>query len=84
MDMIDIAAGVFGGVMLSAACLWGVIQFKKHDYRASGLAYGAFLMPIGFALLVLWGEALERQAPTISAEDRAYLESLGIETTELR
>ena len=84
MDMFDIVAGVFGGVMLSAACIWGFIQFEKHDYRASWGAYAAFLMPIGFALLVIWGNMLEEQSPTISAEDQAYLESLGIDTTELQ
>lgn len=49
--MLDFAAAVFLGNVLTACFVWAVVQFNRHDYRAPWLAYAAFLLPLGFALI---------------------------------
>lgn len=49
--MFDLAAAVFIGNALTLAFLWGCVQFHRHDYNASWLAYAAIAMPLAFMLL---------------------------------
>jgi hypothetical protein len=64
MGMLDLAAAVFLGNALTLSVVWACVQFHRHDYRAPWLAYGAFLLPMGFlALSVL----TEEQLPLLAA-----------------
>lgn len=46
LSMHDLASSVMMGNLLSLAFVWGIIQFNRHDYRASWLAYAAVAMPV--------------------------------------
>jgi hypothetical protein len=54
MDVFDLGIAVFIGNALTAWFLWGCYQFHKHDEAAPWYAYGAFLIPLGMALLTLY------------------------------
>ncbi|WP_434286309.1 hypothetical protein [Celeribacter sp. SCSIO 80788] len=50
MDLLDFAAAVLIGNLLTLCVVWGFQQFNKHDYKAPWLAYAAFLMPTLFII----------------------------------
>lgn len=54
MTISELGSAVFIGNAMTAALLWGCVQFHRHDYRAPWVAYAAFLFPIGMALADLW------------------------------
>lgn len=54
MDILDLAAAVFIGNCLTAAFVWAVIQFNKHDENAPWFVYAAFIFPVLFALVSLY------------------------------
>lgn len=70
--MLDFAAAVFLGNLMTASFVWGFLQFNKHDYQAPWLAYAGCLMPIGFALLcVLATEGLPPQFDALALQQDA-------------
>lgn len=46
LRMLDFAASVFFGNVLTLSFVWACVQFHRHDYQAPWLAYAAFLMPL--------------------------------------
>lgn len=46
--MLDLAASVFLGNVLTLCVVWACVQFHRHDYRAPWLAYAAFAWPLIF------------------------------------
>ena len=57
--MLDTAAAVLFGNILTIIFAWSLIQFHRFDYKAPWLAYVAFLMPMAYlAISVLLTEGL--------------------------
>ena len=52
--MLDFAAAIFLGNIMTLAFVWGCVQFHRHDYNAEWLAYAATLMPMIFFAIVLY------------------------------
>lgn len=46
--MLDVAAAVFLGNVLTLSCAWGFLQFHRHDYNAPWMAYWAVILPVLF------------------------------------
>lgn len=44
---------VFLGNVLTICFVWGMMQFKKHDYKAPWLAYAGVVFPV-FYFLTSW------------------------------
>lgn len=66
--MFDIASAVFLGNLLTAAHIWGWVQFHRHDYKAPWTAYGAFIMPVLFmAASIITAEGLPPQFDALAS-----------------
>lgn len=54
MTMMDIAAGVLIGNLLTVSFVWGAYHFKDRDENdVPWIAYGSVLVPLGIAALSL-------------------------------
>lgn len=65
MGVHDFAASVFLGNILTLCVVWACVQFHRHDYRAPWLAYVAFLVPVGYAMISV--ALTERLPPPFAA-----------------
>ena len=63
--MVDIAAAIFLGNVLTLAFAWALFQFHKHDYRAPWAAYGWFFLPL--VVLVIVAVSTEKLPPHFDA-----------------
>lgn len=54
MTVMDFAAAVFIGNMMTAAALFSLREFDRDDWNeVPGLAYAGWLIPLAIALLAL-------------------------------
>lgn len=73
--MLDFAAAVFAGNILTVIFVWGCFQFHKHDYKAPWLAYAAFTFPLLFLLTsVVATEGLPPQFDALATPRSAALD----------
>lgn len=65
MGFHDFIAAIFAGNVLALAFVWACVQFHRHDYKASWLAYAAFLMPVAYFAASLY--LTEEWSPLLDA-----------------
>lgn len=53
MSITDIAAGVLMGNLMTLSVFYSLRQFMTHDKNAPWVAYGGFLLPLGYIALAL-------------------------------